>query len=55
MRQGQTFDVLKSPEAATAINETLNKGYIAEVKIEHGKIAVVEIKRTLKTKYERDA
>lgn len=33
------------PETVQAIEETLNRGAIAEVKIEHGEPAVIQIKR----------
>lgn len=42
-------DVRKNTIAIEAINAILSNDGIAEVKIEKGGIAVVEIKRTLKT------
>ena len=46
------IDIRQAEEALNAINEILRKGSVFEGKIEHGKIAIVEIKRTLKTKSE---
>lgn len=40
------IDVSQSPGVLDALNAVLNKGSVAELKIEHGRIVVIEIKRT---------
>lgn len=42
-------DIRENAEAIGIINSILNNGGIAEVKIEKKAVAVVEIRRTLKT------
>lgn len=44
-----TIDIRKDPAAIEAINAILNSKGIAEIKTERGNLAVVEIRRTLKT------
>ena len=40
------IDVAQSPGVLDTLNTVLNKGSVAEIKIEHGRIVVIEIKRT---------
>lgn len=40
------IDISQSPGVLDALNAVLNKGSVAELKIEHGRIVVIEIKRT---------
>ena len=40
------IDISQSPSVLDALNAVLNKGSVAELKIEHGRIVVIEIKRT---------
>ena len=38
------IDISQSPGVLDALNAVLNKGSVAELKIEHGRIVVIEIK-----------
>lgn len=48
MEQKQKKILLLSEDMIQEINKILNRGYQADVKVEHGEIHVIEVRRQLK-------